>query len=405
MGLIDFFKKREIKQESTAHAGFFTRADELSLNEYLKGVKKGISADDATKISSVYACISLLSQTIGTLPFALYERTSKGAQKAINHPLTRLCEVAPNDKMNAVTFLQSLVYNTLLYGNGFIEPIRARNGKILELKLLKSKNVSINTDFDRYEVTNNNGVRYYKYSELVNIMFQPSENGIKGLTPISSCQASLNISNSLDKNAAALFKNGAIPSGVLEFPNQLTDEQYTKLSRALNSDYNGANAYSTMLLDAGAKFHPISMSNADAQFIELKNFQVADIARIFRVPPHLIGDLSRATFDNAEQLKITFADSTIRPLCECIEAAFNHRLLTPKEQGEYYFKFNLDGLLRGDVKTRFEAYNLGRNMGVYSANDIRKKEDLNEIENGDIYLQPLNMTKAGQEQEPKKADK
>ncbi len=391
--MINFFKSKQKAPQTHAHIGIFTRNDsELGLSEFLQNKTTPLSANEATKISAVYACVNLLSQTIGTLPFALYEKTPKGAQKASSHELNRLVEIAPNEKMNAVAFLQALVYNTLLYGNGFIEPIRARSGKILELKLIKSKNVYINTDLERYEVSSDKGkTRIYKYNELVNVMFQPSDNGIKGLTPISACQASLKLSNALDANANALFKNGAMPSGALEFPQQLSDEQYLKLSNAMNRDYNGNNAHATMILDAGAKFHPISMSNAEAQFLELKNFQIADIARIFRVPPHLIGDLSRATFNNAEQLKITFADSTIRPLCECIEASFNHRLLSPHEQSKFYFKFNLSGILRGDVKTRFEAYNLGRNMGVYSANDIRKLEDMNEIERGDIYLQPLNM--------------
>lgn len=391
--MINFFKSKQKAPQASAHIGIFTRNDsELGLSEFLQNKTTPLSANEATKISAVYACVNLLSQTIGTLPFALYEKTPKGAQKASSHELNRLVEIAPNEKMNAVAFLQALVYNTLLYGNGFIEPIRARSGKILELKLIKSKNVYINTDLERYEVSSDKGkTRIYKYNELVNVMFQPSDNGIKGLTPISACQASLKLSNALDANANALFKNGAMPSGALEFPQQLSDEQYLKLSNAMNRDYNGNNAHATMILDAGAKFHPISMSNAEAQFLELKNFQIADIARIFRVPPHLIGDLSRATFNNAEQLKITFADSTIRPLCECIEASFNHRLLSPHEQPKFYFKFNLSGILRGDVKTRFEAYNLGRNMGVYSANDIRKLEDMNEIERGDIYLQPLNM--------------
>lgn len=391
--MINFFKSKQKAPQASAHIGIFTRNDsELGLSEFLQNKTSPLNANEATKISAVYACVNLLSQTIGTLPFALYEKTPKGAQKASSHELNRLVEIAPNEKMNAVAFLQALVYNTLLYGNGFIEPIRARSGKILELKLIKSKNVYINTDLERYEVSTDKGkTRIYKYNELVNVMFQPSENGIKGLTPISACQATLKLSNALDANANALFKNGAMPSGALEFPQQLSDEQYLKLSNAMNRDYNGNNAHATMILDAGAKFHPISMSNAEAQFLELKNFQIADIARIFRVPPNLIGDLSRATFDNAEQLKITFVDSTIRPFCECIEAAFNHRLLSPYEQSKFYFKFNLSGLLRGDVKTRFEAYNLGRNMGVYSANDIRKLEDMNEIERGDIYLQPLNM--------------
>lgn len=379
MKLFNFFKRKEQSVDE-----FFAKEQE----------NKTISATSAMKISAVYACVNLLSQTISTLPFALYERTNKGAIKATKHPLYKLLSIAPNEDMNAQVFFAMLVTNTLLRGNGFVRANRARNGAILSLEVLESDKVNIDITNKKFFYTDTNTYEY-DFNELVNVLFSPSTNGIIGLTPIAQCQNSLILSDSLDSSGTAFFKNRANPSGVLSFEQNMSDEQYNRIKSAINQNHKGKNSGGVMVLEGGAKFSQLSLNNTDAQFLELKNFQVADIARIFRVPPHLIGDLSRATFDNAEQLKITFVDSTIRPLCEMIEKAFNHRLLSESEQEKYYFKFNLGGLLRGDMKSRFEAYNIGRNIGVYSANDIRKLEDLNEIENGDIYLQPLNMDEAG----------
>lgn len=385
MKLFNFFKRKE------------QSIDEFFGNE-IKA--KSINANEALKISAVYACVNLLSQSISTLPFALYEKTDKGAQKATKHPLYKLLSIAPNESMNAQTFFSMLVINTLLRGNGFVRANRARSGAILSLEVLESEKVSIDLNAKKFYYRDINTYEY-EFSELVNVIFSPSTNGIVGLTPIAQCQSSLLLSGSLDESGTAFFDNRANPSGVLSFEANMSDEQYKRIKNAINKNHKGKNSGGVMVLEGGAKFQALSLNNSDAQFLELKNFQVADIARIFRVPPHLIGDLSRATFDNAEQLKITFVDSTIRPLCEMIEKAFNHRLLSADEQEKYYFKFNLAGLLRGDMKSRFEAYNIGRNIGVYSANDIRKLEDLNDIENGDIYLQALNMDEAGNSENSK----
>lgn len=375
MKLFDFFKKRSSDAEL-----IFESNDSDS-----------ISSTQAMRLSAVYACVNLLSQTISTLPFNIYERTENGSQKALNHPLSRLLSIAPNDDMNAQIFLATLVSTVLLRGNAFVRPVRARNGAILRLELLDSEAMSIDTNAKKYYYSSSNGAIEFSYKELVNVLFTPSQNGIVGLTPIAQCQKTLGLSTAIDESGTAFFKNRAMPSGVLSFDAKMSDAQFDEIRKAMSAGFKGKNAGRLMILESGGKFSQLSINNADAQFIEVKNFQIADIARIFRVPPHLIGELSRATFSNIEHQKIDFIDSTIRPLCESIESAFAHRLLNASEQDRYYFKFNLAGLLRGDMKSRFEAYNLGRNMGVYSANDIRRLEDLNEIEGGDIYLQPLNM--------------
>ncbi len=154
--------------------------------------------------------------------------------------------------------------------------------------------------------------------------------------------------------------------------------------------YSGINSYKTAILEAGAKYTPITIPNKDAQFIELKQFQITDIARIFNIPAHKIGDLTHATFSNIEQQELNYAIQTIRPIVTKIESSFNRWLLKDDEKERYYFKFNLNAMLRGDVKSRFESYMLGRNMGVYSVNEIRELEELNPIEGGDIYDKPLN---------------
>ena len=386
MRLFDFFKKRS----SDAELIFESSESER------------ISSTQALRLSAVYACVNLLSQTISTLPFNIYERTENGSQKAARHPLSKLLSIAPNDDMNAQIFLATLVSTVLLKGNAFVRPIRARNGAIIRLDLLDSDAINIDINAKKYYYTSDQGMVAFSYKELVNVLFTPSANGIKGLTPIEQCQKTLGLSTAIDDSGTAFFKNRAMPSGVLSFDAKMSDAQFDEIRKSMSAGFKGKNAGRLMILEAGGKFSQLSINNSDAQFIEVKNFQIADIARIFRVPPHLIGELSRATFSNIEHQKIDFIDSTIRPLCESIESAFAHRLLSESEQEKFYFKFNLAGLLRGDMKSRFEAYNLGRNMGVYSANDIRRLEDLNEIDGGDIYLQPLNMTEQGAKDERNK---
>lgn len=355
-----------------------------------------VSNENALKISAVYACVRAISETISTLPFEIYQTDGKQRVIAQNHPIRPLIKVAPNPKMNIAQFLEALLTSMLLRGNGYIRPIRARNGQVLQLDILDASQVSLQERGNDvyFQYTGKDGTYNFGLDEIVNIPYFTLD-GITGLSPIAKCRNGLELTQIAENHGKSFFSNGAFPSGVIEVPTELNQEAYDRMKNSWQKAYSGENAYKTAVLEGGAAYKGISIPNKDAQFLELRAFQTTDIARMFRVPPHMIADLTKATFSNIEQQSKEFAEFTILPLVVKIEKALNHRLLKPNEWGNFYFKFNINAITRGDMKSRFEAYNLGRNMGVYSANDIRELEDLNPIENGDIYLQPLNMSEAG----------
>jgi HK97 family phage portal protein len=359
-----------------------------------------ITPDNALKISAVYACVRLISESIATLPINMYKTDGNKRELAKEHPLYSVMKYNPNALMTTTDLVESFVASALLRGNGYIHPVRNRYGDITELEFLKPKcmtlDVSGDVPFYKYFSEKKNAT--FKFEDIVNFAYFTLD-GVTGISPISQCRTSLELANESEEYGKRFFANNAQPGGVIEMEGVLSEEASERFKKSWHAGYSGQNVGKTALLEGGAKYHAISMSNKDSQFLESKAFSIQDIARMFNVPPHLVGDLSKATFSNIEQQAMEFEKYTIRPLVTKIEAIFNKRLLAEDEIGRYFFKFNTSALLRGDIKTRFEAYNIGRNMGVYSANDIRELEDLNPIENGDIYLQPLNMVEAGKEGE------
>lgn len=379
MKIFNIFKKEKVVDLSQV---LFNEpiSENLSVNE-----------KNATSISAVYSAICSISNTISTLPLNLYKIENGNRSIANEHYLQKILKFAPNEYLTNVSFIEIIVKCMLTHGNAYIYPIKTRRGEIIKLEIINPTNIEIysyeKTPFYNY-VSKNGSIRL-ELDELINIPYFTYD-GLKGLSPISACKSNLEAIKALDEHSKAFYKNGAFPSGVLEMPTELSDEAYARLSKSWHKAYSGKNANKTAILEAGAKYTPISVPNKDAQFIELKQFVVTDIARIFNIPAHIIGDLTHATFSNIEHQELTYAVQTIRPLITKIESYFNRWLLRDDEKGRYYFKFNLSAMLRGDVKTRFESYMLGRNMGVYSVNEIRELEDMNPIEDGDSYDKPLN---------------
>ncbi|MCZ6110880.1 phage portal protein [Campylobacter ureolyticus] len=364
-------------------------SDVTTLGQIITNSK--IVGKKATAISAVYASIAAISDTISTLPLNLYRLNDKKREIAHDHYLQKIIKFRPNDHLTSVSFLEAIIKNMLTYGNAFIYPIKKRDESIVRLEIIPPENITIfsyeKKPFYNY-ICDGAAIRL-EMDELINIPYF-SYDGITGLSPISACKNSLETANETDEYSKRFYKNGAFPSGVLEFPVELSDEAYERLKNSWQNAYSGINSYKTAILEAGAKYTPITIPNKDAQFIELKQFQITDIARIFNIPAHKIGDLTHATFSNIEQQELNYAIQTIRPIVTKIESSFNRWLLKDDEKERYYFKFNLNAMLRGDVKSRFESYMLGRNMGVYSVNEIRELEELNPIEGGDIYDKPLN---------------
>jgi HK97 family phage portal protein len=301
--------------------------------------------------------------------------------------------------MTAFSFKEALMTNLLLWGNAYAQIIRDKHGQILSLyPLLSSRmNISKNQNGDRiYTYTNDKGEMFTLKRDQVLHIGGIGFDGISGLSPISVAREAIGLAKATEVYGNKFFANGARPGGVLEHPGTLKDP--SKVRESWETVYKGAqNSHKIAVLEEGMKYHEIGMPQKDAQFLETRQFQLNEICRLFRVPPHLVGDLTRSTFSNIEHQSIDYVVHTLRPWLVRLEQAINLNLLNEYERRDYFAKFNVDGLLRGDFAARMSGYAVGRQNGWYSANDIRELEDMNPIpedQGGDIYLVNGNMVSA-----------
>lgn len=358
---------------------------------------KNVTEETAIQISTVYACVRVLAETIASLPLNVYESDGKGGSRiAQNHPLEYLLHDAPNEEMTSFIWREQMMTQILLRGNSYSQIVRSGKTAILSIYPLLSSNMTVDRD--------DSGALTYKYqmADDNTITLSPAEvlhipgmgfDGIMGYSPIALMKTTLGLTLAAEEYGSKVFGNGATPAGVLTHPNRLKDPE--KLRNAWNAAYGGsANAGKIAILEEGMKFERISMPNSEAQFLETRKFQVSEICRIYRVPPHMVGDLEHATFSNIEHQSISFAVHTIRPWLVRIEQSMNKALFSENERGKYFVKFNMDGLMRGDYKSRMEGYAIARQNGWMSADDIRGLENLNPIgaaKGGEEYLVNGNM--------------
>ncbi len=382
------FRSRDKPQNIISSAPTFYFGSSLS--------GKTVNPKQAVQVSAVYACVRVIAETIASLPVGVYEETDDGIRKAKEHPLYTLLHDEPNHEMTSFIMRETMMCHLLLWGNSYSQIIRSGKNKIVELYPLQPDHMEVDRD--------ENGVLTYTYTTAEgNVVYlKPSDvlhvpglgfDGIMGYSPIALEKNAIGLGIAAEEYGSTFFKNGARPSGVLTHPNQVKDPK--RLRESWNATYGGSsNGGKVAVLEEGMVFSPISMPNNEAQFLETRKFQVEEICRIYRVPPHMIGDLSRSTFSNIEHQSIDFAIHTIRPWVVRIEQAMNRILLSDSDKGRYYIHFNLDGLMRGDYKSRMEGYSIGRQNGWLSANDIRELENLNPIsdeEGGNTYLINGNM--------------
>jgi phage portal protein BeeE len=311
-----------------------------------------VTPETALRTAAVFACVNVISGTIGTLPARVYRRLEGGGrEQATEHPLYSLLHDAPNDLLTSCEFREMMQAHLCLRGNAYARIVRDGSGAVSYIDPFHPDRVSM-----------------FKRGRVVTYSVQRPEGGGQDI---------LRSDEMLDKKALELMR--------------------TEWERS----HGGIeNANKTAILFGGLKYSGVSMSNEDAQFLETRKFQVTDIARIFRVPPHKIGDLGQATFSNIEHQSIEFVTDCIRPWVVRWEQRMNQVLLTPIERKEYYIELSLDALLRGDTISRYGAYKVGREAGFLSANDIRDRENMNRIEGGDSYMQPMNFTRLGEFSQP-----
>lgn len=401
MGFLWFGKNREGPKE--------TRNQSQQMKDFIKGVdvdnqlgncNSGVRVDEESSMrtSAVYACVKILAETVASLPLHLYKKGTNGKNEfADQHPLFSCLYETPNDEMTSFEFREIMMTSLLLYGNAYARIIR-KQGHVTELWYLKPQYMTVERD------TITGKIKYTYSDDITNktYVYKPNQifhikglsiDGVKGLSPIAQAREAVGLSLATEEYGAKFFGNGARPGGVLEHPGILKDPE--KLRESWNQVYQGTrNSHKVAVLEEGMKYHSIGIAPEDAQFLETRKYQVNEICRIFRVPPHLVGDLERATFSNIEHQSIEFVKHTIRPWIVRWEQAIARALLSAEERTIYFARFNVDGLLRGDYKSRMEGYAVGRQNGWLSTNDIRKLEDLPLVATelgGDDYLVNGNM--------------
>ena len=363
----------------------------------------GIDTETAMKYSAVFACCRVLGETFASMPAMEYRKNANGDRETTRDTAAfEILHNAPNEEMAPFSFKETCMMNLNLGGNGVCEKLVNRFGDLVGLYPYKWQMVGIERDKETgklvYRVSDGSSQKILKREQVFHVPGL-SFDGIIGLSPIEYAASAIRLGINYEKFGINFYKNGTNSSGAFTFPNQLTDEAFQRLKKDLKDNYAGLrNTGTPMLLEAGGEFKQFAMKPADAQLIENKRFQVEDIARMYRVPLHLIGDLTRSTNNNIEHQSLEFVMYTMLPWFKRWEENINMQLLTPMERrAGYYIEFKIDSLLRGDAKSRAEAYAAGRQWGWLSVNDIRKLENMPAIPNGDIYLQPSNMIEAGKE--------
>ena len=368
---------------------------------------KHVNERSAMQMTAVYSCVRILSEAVAGLPLHLYRYNDDGGkEKALDHPLYRLLHDEPNPEMTSFIFRETLMTHLLLWGNAYAQIVRNGHGEVLGLYPLMPSKMTVDRDakgelFYRYQRTTEDSPATGKpemvYLDPHDVLHIPGLgfDGLVGYSPIAMAKNAIGMAIACEEYGAKFFANGANPGGVLEHPSTLKDPQ--KVRESWNSVFQGSgNSHRIAVLEEGMKFQSISISNEQAQFLETRKFQIDEIARIFRVPPHMVGDLEKSSFSNIEQQSLEFVMYTLRPWLVRWEQNLARALFSDAEKPKMFCKFNVDGLLRGDYVSRMNGYAVGRQNGWMSANDIRSLEDLDpipEAEGGDLYLVNGNFCK------------
>ena len=401
MGIIQgIFKARDKPKDSLSGSRY---------NFFFGGTTAGKAVNEHTamQMTAVYSCVRILAETLAGLPLHVYKYNDTGGkEKYLRHPLYKLLHDEPNPEMTSFTFRETLMIHLLLWGNAYAQIIRNARGEVIALYPLMPNKMSVDRD--------KNGRLFYLYQRSIEdaptlgkdnlVYLDPSEvlhipglgfDGLVGYSPIAMAKNAVGLAMATEEYGAKFFANGATPGGVLEHPGTIKDPQ--KIKESWNAAYQGsANSHRVAVLEEGMKYQQIGVPPEQAQFLETRKFQINEIARIFRIPPHMLADLEKSSFSNIEQQSLEFVKYTLDPWVVRWEQTMCRSLLMQSEKPIVFIKFNVDGLLRGDYASRMNGYATARQNGWMSANDIRELENLDRIPvelGGDLYLINGAMTK------------
>lgn len=363
-----------------------------------------VTPANALRISTVLACVRVLAESLASLPLILYVRGKRGKFRAYRHPLFSLLRDLPNPEMTSVGMRMTLHGHLVTWGNAYAQIVRNGRGEVLEIWPFRPDRVQIYRQKDGllwyyyhpYEDPSDPDVRnpnnWYRKDEIMHLQGLGFD-GIYGYSVIAMARQSLELAGNAELFGSKFFQNGARPGIILKHPGRLSDKAYERLLQSWESRHQGvSNANRAAILEEGIDVKEIGIPPQDAQFLETRKFQRSEIAALFRVPPHMVGDLERATFSNIEQQGIEFVTYALRVWLTIWEQTIFRDLLSVTERRNYFARHALTDLLRGDTAARYAGYASGLANGWLSINDVREMEDMNEIDGGDQYLRPLNLT-------------
>lgn len=369
-----------------------------------------VGPDSAQRSSAVYACDQVLRQDVAKVPLYLYKRSADGKsrERAVDHPLYHLVGAEPNSRQTSYEWRMMMQHHLNIRENAFA--IIGRDGRRTpnELTPLHPDWVKVLSTPDGdlfYDVRMYGRGEVKRYSSLDILHIRGlSEDGLNGKSRISTLRDVIGLDIAASMHAAKLFANGARPGGLITHPGKVGKAGRDGILKEWNAQYGGPeNAYKAAVLAEGMSYSAVAMTNLDAQFIDSRKMSRSEIAAGFRVPAHKIGILENATFSNIEHQALEYVYDTLFPIFTMWEQKLNMTLLREAEKGTYFFEFHRDVLLRGDFKSRMEAWAIARNWSVASSNDAREDFGWNSVENGDEYVVPLNMWPAGLPRPDKKS--
>lgn len=365
-----------IIQRTLSRLGYEKRNDSASWDAV--ALLGNTGGGQAESLAAVYACVSAIAETIGSLPLHLYQRIDNGDRERANqHPLYRVLHDQANPIQTALEFREQMQAAVLLRGNAYAQIIRDGAGQVVALMPLNQVNVlQLNSGRLVYEATIQGKVRRLLQEEVFHLRHR-TENGITGISPITASRQTIELALAERDHGQATFANGAKLSGILKFPQKLQAEQKLSLGNSWNSQHGGtANAGKTAILDNGVEYQTISMSMEDAEWIEARKFSVVEICRLFRVPPVIVGDMGHSNYSNSTEMARQFVSMTLRRHLLSWEQAISSQLLTPLARHTYFAEHSLEGLLRGDSTNRAQFYERGIADGWLTKDEVRQLENL-----------------------------
>jgi HK97 family phage portal protein len=353
----------------------------------------------AMRASAVFACVRVLAETVASLPLITYQKTDAGKDRASNHPVYKLLKDRPNPEITSYTWRNMAMAHMNLWGESFAKIDFNNAGYPSEIWPLLPSKMDIRRNMKTLELEYlytkpDGGLALFAPWEILHLKMMTLD-GVRGISPIGMAKEAIGLSLAQEEFGARFYGNGTNMGGFFKTPNKLSEPAHKRLKKNLEEQYTGlTKSHKIAILEEGLDFIKLGIPPNEAQFLESRKFQLNEICRMFRVQSHLVNDLDRSTNNNIEQQSLEFIIYTIRPWLVNIEQEYNYKLFTPAEQNSYFTEHLVDGILRGDLESRYRAYQTGRLGGWLSVNKILEKENENKIEGGDVYLDPLNMIPA-----------